>query len=268
MNLTGRPLITHSLCLAVGLAIGIYLTRPSSNVTVSPTPATEGDSNPSTTDSAPARNSTTANGVVNTGRAAQADGDDTALIQMQSDYNEQIRKGESRQALLILQEMEKKAPHSRLYLETNSDYQVYAKDWPASVAAAAKCVAAFPASRACFRNRATAELQTGSKEDQAAAVDACLALEPNDPQCRNMKGMVFMNAGEYPSAIALYQKLIHDNGSYGVRFDDDHLEWQLGLALEGAGRRDEAVDHMENACRRNNNQACKKIEELSGGGIN
>lgn len=189
------------------------------------------------------------------------------LTSLKQDFEDLLLRGEMRQALLVLQDIEKWAPNSREYFEANGDYLSAQKDWSALKISSQKCVQIFPQLRACWRQLATAELQVGTKDEQASAVNTCLAQEPNDPQCRNMLGMVLMNAGDYSGAIAVYEQLIRDNGSYGTRFTDDHLEWQLGLALEGAGRREEAIDHFENACRRNLNQACQKIEELSGGGI-
>jgi tetratricopeptide (TPR) repeat protein len=259
MSVFSRPLISHLMVLAAGFLLGILVVRHSeTTLKVAEPAAAPVETEAPETPAAP---------EPEIGTTEPQPAADVALLKMRSDYEEQIRKGEQRQALLILQELEKKAPKSQIYMEMNSDYQIYTRDWQAAAAAANACVAAFPKSRLCFRNLATAELQDGSTDEQAAAVQSCLALEPNDPQCRNMLGMVQMNGGDFNGAVTTYEKLIRDNGSYGTRFDDDHLEWQLGLALEGAGRREEALDHLENACRRNNNQACEKIEELSGGGI-
>ena len=263
MNLSGRSAITHLLSLAAGLVLGIYLTK--NNV-----PA---DIHESSAPEIKTVGGTAPGAMPATGPGAEANAvpaatsSDPALLKLREDYDEQIRKGEQRQALLILQEMEKSAPKSQIYLETNSEYQTYTRDWQTAASVSKACVAAFPQSRLCYRNWATAELSEGSTEEQATAVDGCLKLEPNDPMCRNMLGMVQMNGGDYPSAIATYERLIRENGSFGTRFTEDHLEWQLGLALEGAGRREEAIDHLENACRRNMNQACQKIEELSAEGL-
>lgn len=258
-----RQIITHLGCVALGLAAGIYLSSGSSpNMEVTEPQSTAVTAVPGPDNSNPGNpiaNSTTA--------TTNNEPVDPVLIKLRDDYAVQIQQGESRQALLILQDMEKKFPNSQIYAESNSDYQVFIKDWQNAAIAAKNCTAKFPKSRPCFRNLATAEmLDGGSTEEQSAAVEACLALEPNDPQCRNMKGQVQMNSGDFQSAIAVYEKLIQDNGSFGMRFNDDHLEYHLGLALEGAGRQEEAIEHLENACRRNNNAACKKIEEISGGG--
>jgi tetratricopeptide (TPR) repeat protein len=264
MDLLKRPLISHLLCLAFGLGAGLFLARPN-NPASSPVvfpdniPAATGTATePSAMDAATLRQLPDKQTLDTT----------SGLIQLREDYFEQFRRGETRQALLILQEMEKKGPKTQIYLETNSEYLVQMKEWRAAASAAQSCVALFPQSRPCYRNLATAEIQDGTSTDQVTAVDNCLKLEPNDPQCRNILGLVQMNSGDYTNAVATFEKLIRDNGSYGVRFADDHLEWQLGLALEGAGRPEEAIDHLENACRRNNNQACKKIDEITGGGIN
>lgn len=263
MNLKGRAVISHLLSLAAGLALGIYLTKNNAPAGVHESSLPETKAVGGTT----AAPKTVTGPVVEASAAPATTSFDPALLKLREDYDEQIRKGEQRQALLILQEMEKSAPKSQIYLETSSDYQTFARDWQTAASVSKACVAAFPQSRNCYRNWATAELSEGSTEEQATAVDGCLKLEPNDPMCRNMLGMVQMNGGDYPSAIATYERLIRENGSFGTRFTEDHLEWQLGLALEGAGRREEAIDHLENACRRNMNQACRKIEELSAEGL-
>lgn len=263
MEFLQRPLISHLLCLAFGMGAGLFLASPNHPTS---SPEVFPDNNPAATGTAtePSATNTTNQREIPNKQSLDAT---SALIQLREDYFEQFRRGETRQALLILQEMEKKGPKTQIYLETNSEYLVQMKEWRAAANAAKSCVALFPQSRTCFRNLATAEIQDGASADQATAVDACLKLEPNDPHCRNMLGLVQMNGGDYSGAVATFEKLIRDNGSYGVRFPDDHLEYQLGLALDGAGRPEEAIDHLENACRRNNNQACKKIDEISGGGI-
>ncbi len=272
MDLDYRRLLIPLLFLAAGLAGGVYIARSGTQVPgVTAYPQKTGDTDrhaENGTGTAPSADAKSNPSTPNANSTSPAPNANAALEKMRADYYEQIGKGESRQALLILQDMEKKAPGSQIYLETSSDYFIYVKDWTAAAAASKKCTEVFPSSRPCYRNLGNASLQSGTKEDQLTAADNCLALEPNDPQCRNIKGLALMNSGDYPGAVIYFKELIDDNGNYGVRFPEDMLEWHLGLALEGAGKRDEAIDHMENACRRNNNQACNKIEELSGGGLN
>jgi|GEM_PF-6058871 len=263
MEISSRTVISHFGFLAVGLCLGLYLAR-----ITTPEVTVVNEHTHSTDEFAPAVAATAIGGSSAPSTAAPAAGLDSKLINLRQSFDEQLNKSEMRQALLILQEMEKAAPNSKIYFETNGEYLMANRDWDTLKASSKKCIAAFPQSRVCLRHLANAELQIGSKEDQLATVNACLAIEPNDPECRNLSGMALMNSGDFSGAVAVYEKLIRDNGSYGLRFPEDMLEYQLGLALDSAGRREEAIDHMENACRRNNQRACDQIEELSGGGYN
>ena len=73
---------------------------------------------------------------------------------------------------------------------------------------------------------------------------------------------VKMNQGRHAEAVSIYERLLRENGSYGVRYDEWLLDWQLGLALEGAGQASEALNHFEKACRSQHVDSCTKAEEL------
>ncbi len=85
----GRAVITHLLCMAVGLALGIFLTKNSAPLAV--------------TESAPVETTPTSlvnsNQTVNSTTAPAVDSLDADLTRMRNDYEDQIRRGEQRQAL-------------------------------------------------------------------------------------------------------------------------------------------------------------------------
>ena len=56
--------------------------------------------------------------------------------------------------------------------------------------------------------------------------------------------------------------MIQDNGSYGVRFDEAMLNWQLGIALEGAHGTRDAAESFYKACHANFPGSCQRYEEV------
>jgi hypothetical protein len=105
-------------------------------------------------------------------------------------------------------------------------------------------------------------MQVGTKDEQKRAISACLAAIPDDPSCRNLSAMTLMSDGRYGEAVSIYERLIRDNGGHGMRFPEDVLFWQYGLALEGAGRRKDASESYYRACRKGFKDACDKYEAL------
>lgn len=165
-------------------------------------------------------------------------------------------------AASALRRMEATSSYSQQFLESKSRLLVRQRDWEDAKVALKKCLEAYPSSKACLVDLSSTELQIGSKEEQEKAISSCLAQSPNDPQCRNMLAILKMNQGKYGDAVSVYRQLIKDNGSFGVRFDDGMLNWQLAISLEGAGNLPEAVTYFDKACRNNFRSACKKYEEV------
>lgn len=162
----------------------------------------------------------------------------------------------------VLQRMEAASKHSKQFLESKSRLLVRQRDWEEAKIVLKQCLEAYPRSKACLVDLSSTELQIGSKEDQEKAISACLSQAPKDPQCRNMLAILKMNQGKFGDAVSVYRQLISDNGSYGIRFDEGMLNWQLALALEGAGNLPDALSYFDKACRNNFEASCKKYEEV------
>lgn len=180
------------------------------------------------------------------------------------DFQSALNNNDFEAARDALQEMEKQGARSRDVLESTGRLLTQERKWDEAKAALKECVTAYPKSHECWIDLPSVELHIGTKEEQSKAVGSCLAIFPNDPQCRNMSAIVSMNHGRHSEAVSIYQKLIQDNGSYGVRFDEPMLHWQLGIALEGAGRLKEASESFDRACRGNFPGACARYEETLG----
>lgn len=165
-------------------------------------------------------------------------------------------------ASATLRRMEVQSPQSKDFLDSQSRFLVRTRKWEEAKVALKECLTYFPKSTSCLIDMLSTELQIGTKEEQSNAAAACVLEMPKDPQCLNMLAITKMNQGKYSEAVVIYQQLKNQNGSYGFRFSVSMLDWQLGLALEGAGRRQEAADSFYLACKKDYAQACEKYEEL------
>jgi len=181
-------------------------------------------------------------------------------IEYQKDQFDQIfNQDKFSEAALILDQIEKKWPNSSQYLEGRSRLLVRTREWEKAKDVLKECLSSFPQSKSCLVDLASTEMQIGSKEEQEAAIADCTAKMPNELQCKNMLAILKMNQGKYNEAVLIYQQLIRENGSYGIRFPEAMLNWQLGIALEGAGRVAEAQTYFHRACQENWPGACEKI---------
>ncbi|NJM09673.1 MAG: tetratricopeptide repeat protein [Bdellovibrionaceae bacterium] len=187
------------------------------------------------------------------------------MTAFREDFENQMNQGNFSGANAVLLDMQKADSKSQIFLESQGRYLVRRRDYTLAREALKQCLTAFPKSKSCLVDLASTELQIGTKEEQAEAIRQCLSVVPNDPQCRNMSGINLINSGNYNEAIKVYEELLKDNGNYGFRFDNGMLNWQMALALDGVGRSDEALEHFEQSCRQSFSEACKKLEELSGG---
>jgi len=109
---------------------------------------------------------------------------------------------------------------TRDYLESHGRFLFLTGKFDEAKVALKECLNTVPDSHSCLIDMANTELQIGTKGEQTQAVNSCLAVRPNDPQCRNLEGMAKMNQGKYSDAIAIYQRLLKENGSYGIRFEE------------------------------------------------
>jgi len=250
-------ILSHVVVLALGFGLGLWVSRGSVQPSAPSSESTSAVPAPESSEDRPAE-------------ALASSSPETSapdLLVMKEDFENQMNQGSMRQAILIVQEMEKADSQAQIFLESQSRLLMRQREFDQAKVALKKCVANYPQSKSCLVDLASAELQVGSKEEQAAAIRQCLDVAPSDPQCRNMSALNFMNFGDYNAAIQIYQDLLRDNGSYGFRFMNGMLDWQLALALEGVGRQDDALEHFEKACQQNYADACNKLEDLSGGGM-
>lgn len=178
------------------------------------------------------------------------------------EFERTIGSGDFEGASAALREMAREPNNSVDVLEGRGRLFVRQRKWNDAKEALQQCLESYPKSQSCLVDMASTELQVGSKDEQSKAVYACLLVTPNDLQCRNMAAIVKMSQGKYGEAVQIYERLIQDNGSYGVRFDEAMLNWQLGLALEGAGKLKDASENFYKACRKNFPDACKKYEDI------
>ncbi len=175
-----------------------------------------------------------------------------------------IAKDDILNATRMVQELEKSAPNSLEALEGRAALLMRMNDWRSAKVTMKKCLELHPTSQNCLRGLAASELRTGSDEDQETAVSQCLQIVPNDPECKTMQATVRMNHEDYDEAITIYEELIRDNGRFGERIPQDTLDWQMALTLEEAGRDQEAEVWFDKACRSNNAEACRRVEEMRG----
>jgi tetratricopeptide (TPR) repeat protein len=181
-----------------------------------------------------------------------------------AELQELIAKDDILNATRVAQELEKSQPNSLEALEGRGALLMRMNDWRSAKVTMKKCVELHPDSRNCLRGLAAAELRTGPDEDQEAAVNQCLQAIPNDPECKTMQATVRLNHEDYDEAVTIYEELIRDNGRFGERIPQETLDWQMALTLEEAGRDQEAESYFDKACRANNAEACRRVEEMRG----
>lgn len=181
------------------------------------------------------------------------------LLFLQDKFAQIFNEQKFSEAAALLDQMEQKWPKSFQYLEGRSRLLVRTRGWERAKQLLKQCRSLFPQSKSCLIDLASTELQIGSINEQQLAILDCTSQFPIDPQCRNMLAILRMNQGKYSEAVSIYQQMIKDNGSYGFRFDEGMLNWQLGLALEGAGQNDEAEIYFQKACQSNWPGSCEKL---------
>jgi tetratricopeptide (TPR) repeat protein len=181
-----------------------------------------------------------------------------------AELQDAIKKNDILEATRIVQELEKSQPNSLEALEGRGALLMRMNDWRSAKTTMKKCLELHPESQNCLRGMAAAELRTGTDEDQETAVNQCLQGAPNDPECKTMQATLRLNHEEYDEAISIYEELMRDNGRYGERIPQDSLDWQMALTLEEAGRDQEAETYFDKACRANNAEACRRVEEMRG----
>lgn len=177
-------------------------------------------------------------------------------------FDEAMVQNDFDKAWAAVREMELKSNTSEEFLENSSRLLVRTRKWDDAKKSLQQCLSSFPGNRSCLIDMASTELQVGSKEEMTAAVESCLNRFPNEPQCHNMSAIAKMNSGNFAEAVTIYENLLKNNGSFGIRYPAAMLHSQLGFALEGAGRKREAAEQFYRACREDDSPSCDKYEQL------
>lgn len=163
----------------------------------------------------------------------------------------------------LLDQMEKIDSKSREFLESKTRFMVESRELDRAMPYSNECVRLFPDSMTCLVDRADALITKGTKEEEQAALDACLKVDPRSMPCRNMLAILRMNQNSFADAVVIYEGLIRDNGDFGFRFPQWLLDSQLGFALEGAGRLNDALRAFEKSCASGqNDSACQAARSL------
>lgn len=165
-------------------------------------------------------------------------------------------------ATKIVQDLEASSPNSIAALEGRASLLGRLNDWKNAKLILQRCLELHPESTTCLRGMTQAELNVGSEEAQESAIDNCLRVAPNDPECKGAQVTLRMNQENYDEAVSILEELIRDNGRYGARTPQESLDWQMALTLEEAGRDSEAAGYFDKACRANVADACRRLEMM------
>ncbi|MGE0633379.1 MAG: tetratricopeptide repeat protein [Pseudobdellovibrionaceae bacterium] len=159
--------------------------------------------------------------------------------------------------------IEQVSKSSKEYHEWKTRILVRTREYQEAKVALKECLKVYPKSRSCLTDLSAVEGSAGTRDEQLAATQNCLAQYPDYPMCLNDLAIIRMHEGKFAEAVTIYEQLLRTNGSFGFRFNLDMLYSQLGFALEGAGRIQEALQSFDKACRENFPGACLKFEELN-----
>jgi tetratricopeptide (TPR) repeat protein len=257
--------VTHFFACALGIGIGVWLTSHSTELAASKQDQSHAPRGTVQTPSSFATSSSPQHDSANRDAGSQSATSASrreGINSLKEEFDNLLGHDDLDGASSILARMETNFSQSLEYLESKSRLLVRQRNWEEAKAVLEQCVSSYPASKTCLIDLSSTVLSIGSKEEQDKAITSCLNLSPNDLECRNMQAILRMNQGKYVDAVAIYRQLLKDNGSFGVRFEDSMLNWQLGIALEGAGDLREAMSYFEKACRSNYPSSCKKSEDL------
>lgn len=250
--------LRYFIVLIVGFAFGrIYQSKENYKITPSTLSAQETKAK-LLLDTTPSSEKTTDQKITVQATSSQEQQPDD-VVSMKERFEQIYFKKNLSEAAILLDQMQQKWPQSSQYLEARSRLLVRTRDWEKAKEVLKECVNLYPNSKSCLLDLASTELQIGSKEEQQGVIMNCNAKLPQNPECQNMLGLLRINQGRFLEAAAIYKQLIENNGSYGIRFNDGMLHSQLAIALDGAGRHDEAKIYFQKACQRNWANACERL---------
>ncbi|HMN68828.1 MAG TPA: hypothetical protein PKC28_09855 [Bdellovibrionales bacterium] len=216
-------IITHLLCLAIGLTLGIWLAKPPAPEVLSvEAPVAEAPvepAEPAAVESPPAANMATAQPSAPATRPSSAQD----LASIKRDFDAQVGSGDLAGAAASLKKMEA-FRESQEYAESSPHLLMAQRNYPAARPLLQECVRRFPDSQSCMTDLTMAELETGEREDQERVVRDCLNRRPDDDNCRNADAIVKMNYGNYEEAVRVYEDILKNNGrSGGTRIKENVL---------------------------------------------
>ncbi len=161
----------------------------------------------------------------------------------------------------LLEKMRVIDPESHIYMDSIADYHMRKGDRKKAYKLYKDCSKIHPKKQSCIRAAATFVFQAlEDKEDQLIEINSCLDNIPGDVVCLNMLGVYSMQNNQFEKAVEVYEILVRDNSSNGIRLSLKILHAQLGHAYEGVGRNEDAKESFNEACRLGNRSICNMLE--------